>query len=72
MREVVVAGVGMTPFGKWRERSTGSLVAEAVAEALEDARIEKPAEWRVVYYSRARNPRAGSTPCGTPVCPGSR
>ena len=38
MREVVIAGVGMTHFGKFLERSLRSLAEEAVREALADAR----------------------------------
>ncbi len=37
MRNVVVAGVGMTPFRKFAERSLRSLAEEAVAAALTDA-----------------------------------
>ncbi|HEV7941554.1 MAG TPA: thiolase family protein [Solirubrobacteraceae bacterium] len=37
MREVVIAGVGMTPFGKFQERSLRSLAGEAVTAALADA-----------------------------------
>jgi acetyl-CoA acetyltransferase len=37
MRTVVIAGVGMTPFGKFAERSLRSLAEEAAAAALADA-----------------------------------
>lgn len=37
MRNVVIAGVGMTPFGKFQERSLRSLAGEAVTAALADA-----------------------------------
>lgn len=37
MREVLIAGVGMTPFGKAPERSLGSLAGEATSAALADA-----------------------------------
>ena len=37
MRDVVIAGVGMTPFGKFQERSLRSLAGEAVTAALADA-----------------------------------
>lgn len=39
MREVVVIGVGMTPFGKFLDRSLKSLAAEAVQAAANDAGI---------------------------------
>lgn len=37
MREVIVAGIGMTRFGKFMDRNLKSLSEEAVAAALEDA-----------------------------------
>lgn len=37
MRRVVVAGLGMTRFGKFPERNLKSLAREAVQAALEDA-----------------------------------
>src|SRR5205823_5358429 len=37
LRPVVIAGVGMTAFGKFLGRSLKSLAAEAVAEAMADA-----------------------------------
>ncbi|MCW2784765.1 MAG: hypothetical protein JWP74_1282 [Marmoricola sp.] len=52
MREVVVAGVGMTHFGKFLDRSVKSLVAEAVAEATTDAGLagsDKGIE--TIYYA---------------------
>lgn len=39
MRPVVVAGVGMTPFGKFLERNVKSLCEEAVKAALDDAGV---------------------------------
>ena len=33
MDDVVIIGVGMTPFGKWPEKGIKGLVAEAVTEA---------------------------------------
>lgn len=39
MRDVVIAGVGMTPFGKFPERGMRSLAEEAVRDALADAGI---------------------------------
>jgi len=37
MREVVIAGVGMTPFGKFADRSLRALAEQAAAAALADA-----------------------------------
>lgn len=37
MRDVMIAGVGMTPFGKFQDRSLRGLAQEAVAAALADA-----------------------------------
>jgi acetyl-CoA acetyltransferase len=50
MREVVIAGAGMTAIGKFLDRSTGSLVAEAIRETLTDAGA--PArEIGAIYYA---------------------
>lgn len=43
MSDVVLAGVGMTPFGKFPAATNGSLARAAVAEALADAGVEPPA-----------------------------
>ena len=37
---VVIAGVGMTKFGKFHDRGLKSLAGEAVGDALKDARLE--------------------------------
>ena len=37
LRTVVVAGVGMTAFGKFLDRSIKSLVAESVQAAIKDS-----------------------------------
>jgi acetyl-CoA acetyltransferase len=50
MREVVIAGAGMTAIGKFLDRSTGSLVAEAVRETLTDASAPAP-EIGTIYYA---------------------
>lgn len=42
MHDVVVAGWGMTTFGKHLERSIGSLAGEAVSAALAEASLEAP------------------------------
>ena len=40
MRKVVVAGVGQTAFGKFKDRSVRSLAEEALQQALKDACID--------------------------------
>jgi acetyl-CoA acyltransferase len=52
MREVVVAGVGMTNFGKFFERSVRSLSQEAVFAALCDAGAS-PEDVEIVYFGNA-------------------
>ena len=52
MREVLVAGVGMTTFGKHPERSYGSLSEEAVRDALQDAGAQ-PGDMGIAYYSNS-------------------
>jgi acetyl-CoA acetyltransferase len=52
MRDVVVAGVGMTSFGKHADRSYGSLAGEAVQEALADAGA-CAVEMALAYYSNS-------------------
>ncbi len=37
MRKVMIAGVGMTPFSIYKDRSTRSLAEEAIQEAVQDA-----------------------------------
>jgi acetyl-CoA acyltransferase len=52
MRDVVVAGVGMTRFGKFLDRGVRSLAEEAVRSALEDAGAE-PAGMQIAFFSNA-------------------
>jgi acetyl-CoA acetyltransferase len=52
MRDVVVAGVGMTRFGKFLDRSVRSLAEEAVRAALKDAGVE-PAGVQIAFFSNA-------------------
>jgi acetyl-CoA acyltransferase len=52
VRGVAIAGVGMTPFGKHRDRSLRSLVAEAVGGALADATVSAP-HIEAVYFGNA-------------------
>jgi acetyl-CoA acetyltransferase len=52
MRDVAITGVGMTNFGKQLDRTIKSLVAEAVGEALVDAKLPDPDHGvELVYYS---------------------
>lgn len=41
-REVVVTGIGIHPFGRWKDKSVIQLSEVAIREALEDARIDFP------------------------------
>lgn len=50
MAQVVLAGVGMTSFGRFLERSPKSLVAEAVAEAMDDAGADA-ADVEAVFFA---------------------
>jgi acetyl-CoA acetyltransferase len=56
MRDVVIAGVGMTQFGKLPDRSLKSLTSEAVDEALADAHAD-PEEAEFVYFSNVAGGR---------------
>jgi len=49
---IVVAGTGMTRFGKYLERGVRSLAEEAVAEALKDAGLE-PKDIQTAYFANA-------------------
>jgi acetyl-CoA acetyltransferase len=63
MRKVCVAGVGMTPFGKFRERSFQDLGREAVWNAIKDANIE-PKRIQVAYAGHARTGQTLGWECG--------
>ncbi len=52
MREVVIAGVGMTRFAKSPERSFSSLVTEATGSALADAGAS-PGDVEFIYYANS-------------------
>jgi acetyl-CoA acetyltransferase len=56
MREVVIAGVGMTPFGKLADRSLKSLANEAVDEALGDAHADQE-NVQLVYFANVAGGR---------------
>jgi acetyl-CoA acetyltransferase len=50
--KILVGGVGMTPFGKFSERSVRSLAEEAIGDALKDANVQ-PSAIEAVYFSNA-------------------
>jgi acetyl-CoA acyltransferase len=50
VREVYVVGIGMTPFGRHLERSSGDLAREAVTKALVDAGA-KASDVHVIFYA---------------------
>ncbi len=52
MRDVIVAGVGMTTFGKFYDKSIRNLAEEALQEALKDASIE-PKDVGMVFFANA-------------------
>src|SRR5258708_38509051 len=52
MRKVVVAGIGQTTFGKFKERSVRSLAEEALQRVLKDAGIDA-SRIGVVYFANA-------------------
>lgn len=49
---VYIAGVGMTPFGKFMDRSSGSLVAEVVRDVLSDSGV-RPEQVELAYVANA-------------------
>jgi acetyl-CoA acetyltransferase len=52
MREVFVAGTGMTAFGKFMDSTVRSLAEEAVADALRDAHAA-PGDIEMAFFSNA-------------------
>ncbi len=52
MRDVYIAGVGMTAFGKFMDSSVRKLAEEATAEALRDARAT-PGDVEMAFFSNA-------------------
>jgi acetyl-CoA acetyltransferase len=52
MRDTVIAGVGMTSFGKFVDRSYASLTGEAIGAALRDSNAQA-SEIQQVYYSNS-------------------
>src|SRR5947208_2171404 len=52
MREVYIAGTGMTAFGKFMDSSVRKLAEEAVAEALRDAQAT-PGDIGMAFFSNA-------------------
>jgi acetyl-CoA acetyltransferase len=54
MTEVYICGVGMTPFGRFPEKSVKQLTREAVVAVMEDAGCEK-ADIEAAYFSGSTN-----------------
>src|SRR5262245_45257983 len=52
MGQAVIAGTGMTPFGRFPDRSVRSLATEAVQEALEDAHVA-PDDVGMIFFGNA-------------------
>src|SRR6266540_41031 len=52
MRDVFIAGTGMTAFGKFMDSSVRSLAEEALAEALRDAQAA-PGDIEMAFFSNA-------------------
>ena len=52
MTDIFVAGVGMTPFGRFADKTAYGLAAEAIALALGDAGAS-PADIQTAYYGAA-------------------
>jgi acetyl-CoA acetyltransferase len=52
MREVYIAGTGMTAFGKFMDSTVRSLAEEAVADALRDAQAT-PGDIEMAFFSNA-------------------
>lgn len=53
MKDVIVAGIGMTPFGKFMDRNLKSLSEEAVSLALSDAGITADQVDQVIFANAA-------------------
>ena len=59
MQDIYVVGIGMTPFGKFRDKTIKAMTGEAVAAALSDAGVTPvPAprpgsNWRWIFSRRA-------------------
>lgn len=56
MREVAIIGVGMTPFGKFLDKSLQDLGRQATWNAIEDANIS-PKDIQVAYVANAVGPQ---------------
>jgi len=56
MRDVVIIGVGMTPFRKFKDRTLLDLGREAIWNAIDDANIT-PKDIQVAYVSNALGPQ---------------
>ena len=52
MRDVYIAGTGMTAFGKFMDSSVRKLAEEATADALRDAHAS-PGDIEIAFFSNA-------------------
>ena len=59
MRETLIVGVGMTPFGRFPETSLGELAARAAAEALADASASPAAAQAIVFANATQGALEG-------------
>ena len=59
VRDVYLVGVGMTPFGRFLDRSLKSLTEEAVALALQDAETEHGAIESIVFANATQDAMEG-------------
>lgn len=59
MREVFVVGVGMTPFGRWPDRSVGDLAQQAVGAALADCRLGPEAVQSIAFANAVQGAMEG-------------
>ena len=59
MRETLIVGVGMTPFGRFPETPLGELAARAAAEALADASASPAAAQAIVFANATQGALEG-------------
>jgi acetyl-CoA acetyltransferase len=59
MSNIYVVGIGMTPFGKFLDRTVKDLTREAVQGALDDARIEQQAIGAAFFANATQSPMEG-------------
>lgn len=59
MREVFVVGVGMTPFGRWPDRSVGDMAQDAVRAALADCGLGPEAVQSIAFANAVQGAMEG-------------